>query len=59
VRYLHPLQTLPAAGQQMTQPTPQDQDQHSDQSVDLPSVLASHFVTLLQQSANTTYTKPR
>ena len=59
MRYLHLLQTLPAAGQQMTQPAPQDQAQLSDQSVDFPSVLASHFVTLLQQSEKTTYTKPR
>ena len=59
MRYHHPLQTFPAAGQQMIQPAPQDQAEHSDQSVDLLCVLASHFVTLLQQYENTTYTKPR
>ena len=55
LRYLHPLQTLLAAGQQTTQPAPQVQAQRSDQSADLPSVLASHFVALLQHSENTTY----
>ena len=59
MRYLRPLQTLLAAGQRTTQPAPQDQAQHSDQPAGLPSVLASHFVALLQHSENTTYTKSR
>ena len=50
MKYLHPLQTLLAAGRQMTKPAPQVQAQRIDQSADLPSVLASHFVALLQHS---------